>query len=43
MEEDLLMRQPNAMSVASVAQSSLGALGPSRGIALHLKEARPVR
>ncbi|CAM9107828.1 unnamed protein product [Ectocarpus sp. 6 AP-2014] len=62
MEEDLLMRQPNAMSVASVAQgspapvsspapspppsspqSSLGALGPSRGIALHMKEARPVR
>ncbi|CAM9755820.1 unnamed protein product [Ectocarpus sp. 12 AP-2014] len=62
MEEDLLMRQPNAMSVASVAQgspapvlspapppppsspsSSLGALGPFSGIALHLKEARPVR
>ncbi|CAM9896213.1 unnamed protein product, partial [Ectocarpus sp. 8 AP-2014] len=69
MEEDLLMRQPNAMSVASVAQanthnlkgspapvsspapppppsspqSSLGALGRSRGIALHLKEAKPVR
>ncbi|CAN0488495.1 unnamed protein product, partial [Ectocarpus sp. 8 AP-2014] len=58
MEEDLLMRQPNAMSVASVAQgspapvsspppsspqSSRGALGPSRGIALHLKEAKPVR
>ncbi|CAM9649376.1 unnamed protein product [Ectocarpus sp. 4 AP-2014] len=62
MEEDLMMRQPNAMSVASVAQgspapvsspasspppsspsSSLGALGPSRGIALHLMETRPVR
>ncbi|CAM9459282.1 unnamed protein product [Ectocarpus fasciculatus] len=61
MEEDLLRRQPNAMSVPSVAQgssapvpspspsppsspsSSLGALEPSRAIALHLKEARPVR
>ncbi|CAM9537362.1 unnamed protein product [Ectocarpus sp. 12 AP-2014] len=62
MEKDLLVRQPNAMSLASVAQglpapvlppspspppsspsSSLGALGPSLGIALHLKEARPAR